>query len=493
MLGVPLMSWLGSLAFRRQSGAGGDATAPAITSVAAPANGTYVAGTNLDFVATFDEAVDVTGTPRIQLDIGGSTVYANYLSGTGTTALTFRYTVQAGDNDSNGIGCTSPIALNSGTIKGAANNNATLTFTPPTLTGVKVDAVAPTITSVAKVSQSYDPYLFAPRGIVFRITFSEAMDTATGSGARVQMTIGSTTRYADYSGWEDSTHMLCTYLTVAGDHDEDGITVVSPLVLSSGTLKDLAGNNCALTFSPPDLSALRVVLRGQVWGSSFDQGADAQLMYGVLNGTTTSAYTGNRGQTTGADSSDPTFENYGLSFDGGDYVTLPSDAAVADIVDTTSTWSVHLRVRRIANPNELPEHWYATYASSGAVGSFLTTYRTGGNDYVYAANVNNAAPNGYIVVAPGVIPTAQWITFSIVANGTGANKITFYVDGVSIGTTSWQTITRNVAPTIGISAAWPALIGNGTRLRAISICNVAHSADEVAAAHAFLASLPNAA
>jgi hypothetical protein len=96
----------------------------------------------------FSEAVAVTGTPRLVLTIGSTTRYATYLSGTGTSTLTFRYTVQSGDLDSDGIAVASPIDLNGGTIKDVPGNNAVLTFTPPNTSGVLVDGVAPTITSV---------------------------------------------------------------------------------------------------------------------------------------------------------------------------------------------------------------------------------------------------------------------------------------------------------------------------------------------------------
>ncbi len=84
-----------------------DNIAPAVVSVAVPAAGAYVTGQNLDFTVTFSQAVTVNlagGTPRLALtlDIGG-TVYAAYVSGSGTTALNFRYTVAADNNDDTGI------------------------------------------------------------------------------------------------------------------------------------------------------------------------------------------------------------------------------------------------------------------------------------------------------------------------------------------------------------------------------------------------------
>jgi hypothetical protein len=125
-----------------------DGVAPTITSVTGPAAGTYIVGQNLDFTVVFSEAVAVTGTPRLVLTIGSTTRYATYLSGTGTSTLTFRYTVQSGDLDSDGIAVASPIDLNGGTITDVPGNDAVLTFTPPDTSGVLVDGVAPTITSV---------------------------------------------------------------------------------------------------------------------------------------------------------------------------------------------------------------------------------------------------------------------------------------------------------------------------------------------------------
>ena len=72
-------------------------------SIKLPSDKTYLEGQNLDFVVSHPFNLTVTGTPRLEIDINGSTVYANLLAGNGTKNLTFRYTVQAGDNDTDGI------------------------------------------------------------------------------------------------------------------------------------------------------------------------------------------------------------------------------------------------------------------------------------------------------------------------------------------------------------------------------------------------------
>tara|TARA_A100001035_G_C27599520_1_gene415816 strand:+ start:110 stop:694 length:585 start_codon:yes stop_codon:yes gene_type:complete len=92
-------------------------------------------GGNIDVLVRFNEAVDVTGTPRVSITNGNQGSgsgrgphLANYLSGTGTNELTFRCTIAAGNaatnaNDVLTIG-TNALALNSGTIKDAGTNTA---------------------------------------------------------------------------------------------------------------------------------------------------------------------------------------------------------------------------------------------------------------------------------------------------------------------------------------------------------------------------------
>ncbi|WP_196298688.1 DUF4347 domain-containing protein, partial [Stutzerimonas stutzeri] len=109
-----------------------DGVAPTAGFVSVPANGTYVAGQNLDFIINYSEAVLVDtsgGTPRlaITLDTGG-TVYASYLSGSGTSALVFRYTVQSGQLDSNGISVSGTLDTNGGTLRDAVGNGASTTL-----------------------------------------------------------------------------------------------------------------------------------------------------------------------------------------------------------------------------------------------------------------------------------------------------------------------------------------------------------------------------
>ncbi|ACL20462.1 cell wall/surface repeat protein [Desulfitobacterium hafniense DCB-2] len=125
-----------------------DTTAPTVTSVTVPTNGTYLPGTYLDFTVNFSESVAVTGSPYISLTIGSNSRNAIYQSGSGTTALVFRYTVQADDSDSDGITVGVSLNASGGTIRDAAGNNANLALNSVGSTGgVLVNPPAPSITS----------------------------------------------------------------------------------------------------------------------------------------------------------------------------------------------------------------------------------------------------------------------------------------------------------------------------------------------------------
>jgi len=136
-----------------------DSVAPTVSSVAITSatgsqNNFLNAGDVVTARATFSEAVTVVttgGTPYLNLNINGTTVQAAYASGSGSTALTFSYTIQAGQTDINGISIDgNSLNLNGGTIKDASGNSATLTHSAVTdNASYMVDTTAPTATLTA--------------------------------------------------------------------------------------------------------------------------------------------------------------------------------------------------------------------------------------------------------------------------------------------------------------------------------------------------------
>nr|WP_067290102.1 Ig-like domain-containing protein [Marinobacterium profundum] len=153
-----------------------DSLTPTVNSVSVPANGTYVAGQSLDFTVNLNEAVlvDTTGgTPRlaVTLDVGG-TVYADYVSGSGSTALLFSLTVLGGQLDTDGIELGTNIDLNGATLRDGAGNNATSALNSiESNAAVLIDAAAPSATSI---SVPADGALVAGE-MYFELVFDEAV------------------------------------------------------------------------------------------------------------------------------------------------------------------------------------------------------------------------------------------------------------------------------------------------------------------------------
>ena len=186
------------------------------------------------------------GVPRIAvtLDTGG-TVYANYVSGSGGSALVFRLTASSGQMDSNGISLGSAIQLNGGTLRDTAGNDAQATLNSVASTAnVNVDAVAPVVVSVGTPA---DGSYKAGEKLTFTVNASEALQTGA-LAPRLALDVGGVTRYATYVSGSGSTALVFEYVVQAGDNDSNGIAV-SSLDLRGEQLTDLAGNDMHLTLN----------------------------------------------------------------------------------------------------------------------------------------------------------------------------------------------------------------------------------------------------
>ncbi|MFJ4347293.1 Ig-like domain-containing protein [Pseudomonas sp. NPDC089401] len=150
-----------------------DTLPPSVSSVGVPVGGvTYNAGDALVFVVNASEAVAINGAPRLALDVGGRTVFAELIAGAGTPTLVFQYIVQAGDNDSDGISVTG-LAANCATLSDAQGNAMNLTLNGIADTSqVLVDTQAPTVLGIVSV----DPSPSNAQSVRFTVTFSERVN-----------------------------------------------------------------------------------------------------------------------------------------------------------------------------------------------------------------------------------------------------------------------------------------------------------------------------
>ncbi len=233
----------------------GDGT-PIILSVSGPisppVNG-YKTGDSIPFIVNFSQPVTETGgTSRLLIDVGGTSHYATYSTGSGTASLTYAYVVGAGDYDSTGVTLSSPLQLNGSTIT-SGSNPPILNFTSPNTTAVKVDAQGPLLTMNTLPS----PRTYTDgEDLIFDVTFDETV-IVTGA-PRLQLDIGGNTKHAILLSGSGTSTLRFQYQVSATDEDLNGITLNAAIDLNSGSILDANANIAALTLAMSDTSGIIV-------------------------------------------------------------------------------------------------------------------------------------------------------------------------------------------------------------------------------------------
>ena len=157
------------------------ATTPTVSTVAVTSDpgtdDTYALGENIDGTLTFSEAVTVTGTPYLLIDVGGTNRRASYHSGSATTQLLFRYTVLAGDDDDDGIAVVAnSLTLDGGTIVATDDaTGATLDHAALATTDHKVDIVVTLVSNFGQTEASLDATISATRHEVIEFTVGDSV------------------------------------------------------------------------------------------------------------------------------------------------------------------------------------------------------------------------------------------------------------------------------------------------------------------------------
>ncbi|MCV0429812.1 MAG: hypothetical protein K5905_30605 [Roseibium sp.] len=246
---------------------GANITASDITT----ANGSYKAGDTVAITTTYNESVTVTGVPSLALNFGGRV--ANYTSGTGSTTLTWTYTVQAGDTSASvNASAQNAIALDAGEyINSTASNNAADNTLPTSLLGpnsVVIDTTSPTVTVEQKSGQA-DPTSSGP--ILFTVTFSESVTGFTAG----DVTIGGTSAggSASVTGSGASYEINVTGMT------SDGTVNAT---IGAGLASDAAGNTNAASTSTDNQVTYTATSSSS--GSSSGSGTPSPGSHGFYNG-----------------------------------------------------------------------------------------------------------------------------------------------------------------------------------------------------------------
>ncbi|WP_354140419.1 alkaline phosphatase family protein, partial [Bradyrhizobium sp. LB11.1] len=224
-----------------------DTTAPTIASIAASGTGIASGSGNLNagkvvtLTVNFSEAVTVnttSGTPTLTLNDGGT---ASYTAGSGGTALTFSYTVAAGQNTADLI--VSALNLNGATISDGGGNAANLagaTNANPAGT-LKIDTTAPTIASIVATGTgitSGTGNVSTGAVVTLTVNLSEAVTVnATGGTPTLVLNDGGTASYLSGSG---STALTFSYTVAAGQTTAD--LAIASFNLNGAVVNDGASN-----------------------------------------------------------------------------------------------------------------------------------------------------------------------------------------------------------------------------------------------------------
>ena len=223
-----------------------DTSTPAVSSVVASGtgitagSGDLAAGSVVTLTLNLNEAVTVAGgTPTLTLNDGGT---ATYSGGSGSNALTFSYTVGAGQNTAD-LAVTG-VNLNSATVKNGVGTAANLTGAVTNPAGIlQIDTTAPVISAIAETPSSGD--LNAGKTVTYTITMSEAVTVnTTGGSPTLALNDGGTATYVGGSG---SNALTFSYTVAAGQNTPD--LMASAFNLNGATMMDGAGNaaNVSLT------------------------------------------------------------------------------------------------------------------------------------------------------------------------------------------------------------------------------------------------------
>jgi len=442
-----------------------DATAPTVSSVSVPANATYVTGQNLDFTVNTSESVTVNtggGTPQLSLTVGATTRQATYLNGSGTSALMFRYTVQAGDSDTDGI-AIGTLSANGGTLQDAASNNMTLTLNSVGSTAsVLVDATAPTVSSVSVPANA--TYI-AGQNLDFVVNTNKNVTVNTGGGTpQLSLTVGATTRQASYLSGSGSSALLFRYTIQAGDSDTDGIAI-GTLSANGGTLRDAASNNMTLTLNSVGSTA-GVLVNNAPTGTADNATTDEDnaVAINVLANDSDSDNSLNAASVsiTSAPSHGSTRINTGTgvitftpdaNYNGSDSFTYTVD----DVLGSTSAnTAVNVSINAVNDAPVAVADVVNTATGTAvniSVGANDTDVDTGDSVDTATISLVTLPVNGSAVVSAGQV------VYTPVANFSGSDSFTYQIDDQNGATSNVATVKINVS---GVNSAPTAVNDSGT-------------------------------
>ena len=146
---------------------------PKITAIIeTPNNGAATIGDVVNFTLSFSEAVTVSGAPTLSLNDNG---IATYTGGSGTSSLSFSYTVGSNDNNVSELAATA-ITLNGGSIHDITGYGVQLSLNV-TQAGPQIETTNPLIPQIDSIYES----VLQRAPTATEVMASTALDAAAGS------------------------------------------------------------------------------------------------------------------------------------------------------------------------------------------------------------------------------------------------------------------------------------------------------------------------
>ncbi|WEE79667.1 Ig-like domain-containing protein [Comamonas testosteroni] len=407
-----------------------DTAAPTIASVTSSiGNGTYKAGDVISVQVNFGESVTVSGTPQLTLETGSTDRTVNYASGSGTSILTFNYTVQAGDTaaDLDYIS-TSALVLNGGTIRDVAGNDAVLTLAAPGSAGslgankdIAINS-APSIgnlngDSVAWAGVGNTVTLDSSANVTFNDTEFGALNGGNGdwAGAILSVQAVGGALSSDIFGF----NTVGANFTISGSTLQSGGQTFATFTSTGGVL--------TITFTSSGTSATTALINDVVWHITYRSdtpAGDATIRFSLNDGSSTATanttVTSDTIYITNTTDTGTIDRSNGVSFseavaiaaaDGTGSQTLIFTSAFSSGITWTATFTPTSNITDASNLVTLNNAGVTNASGNGGVGT------TDSNNFA----IDTLRPTATIVVADTALKVGETslvtITFSEAVSG----------------------------------------------------------------------------
>jgi parallel beta-helix repeat protein len=394
-------------------------TPPTITKITeSPATGALSVGKTVALTLAFNENVTVTGgKPTLTLNDGGTATYA---SGSGTNALTFTYTVAAGQNAAS-LAATAVNLPTGVTIKDSAGSAASLSLSGLTQSGPRIDTAASAAPAISG-------------------------DTVSGNVVKLN---GTAEANSTITVFDNSTRLGTATTNGSGAWTFTTGALATGSQSFTATATDAAGNVSALS------SALKVTLATSGGGSTSGSGSGGSSL--VVNGS---------------------FETNGLSgwTLGGNAIwqgTLPEIYVVTAAQSGTNA----VGMGSMGSDGTLSQTIATTAGKTYTLSFWLKNEGSTGNDFTASWNgqtlvaLTNAAQFGYKQYTYAVTATSGSSTLKFSAQN---NPSQWDLDNVSLIASSGATVNSAL---LASAAASPAVdtLNVSTRTKADGGYDIYHS------------------